>query len=170
MAQNREEHAMISRQDLVRGLRFNTQRAKAAVQGLSHEDALLQPPVPGNCMNWVLGHMANSRHEALEYLGQPPLMTEAQAKRYGYGSEPICEDGEGIMRLEEILAMLERGEEALANALPEVDEAVLSEEVKSFMGPVTKGYMVFFMYWHESYHLGQTEILRELALAQAPKA
>ncbi|NLD73025.1 MAG: DinB family protein [Chloroflexi bacterium] len=161
---------MITRQDLIRGLGFNTQRAKAAVEGLSHEDTLLQPSVPGNCMNWVLGHMATSRHEALDYLGQPPLLTEAQVKRYGYGSEPICEEGEGVLRLEEILTLLERGEEALATALPTVSDDLLAEEVQSFMGPVTKGYMVFFMYWHESYHLGQTEILRELALAQSPQA
>ena len=160
---------MITREDLVRAYRFNTARAKAAVEGLSHEDALLQPPVPGNCMNWVLGHMVSSRHSALGYLGQPPLMTEAQAKRYGYGSEPICEDGEGILRLEEILALLERGEEALASGLEKVSDEALAEEVKSFMGPVTKGFMVFFMYWHESYHLGQTEILRELALTQGAK-
>ena len=160
---------MITREDLLRGIRFNTQRAKAAVEGLTHEDALLQPPVPGNCMNWVLGHMVSSRHEALETLGQPALMTEAQAKRYGYGSEPICEDGEGILCLEEILALLERGEEALASGLEKVSDEELAEEVKSFMGPVTKGFMVFFMYWHESYHLGQTEILRELALTQGAK-
>ena len=86
---------MITREDLLRGIRFNTQRAKAAVEGLTHEDALLQPPVPGNCMNWVLGHMVSSRHEALETLGQPALMTEAQAKRYGYGSDRSARTARG---------------------------------------------------------------------------
>jgi len=154
---------MITREDLLRGLRFNTQRAKAAVEGLTHEDALLQPPVPGNCMNWVLGHIVDNRDTVLEQLGQPPLMGEQQRKRYGYGSEPVCADGEDVIKLEELLRMLQSSQETIAAVLGRITAEDLAKEVKSFYGNTSLGSFLFFLCWHETYHLGQTEILRQLA-------
>jgi uncharacterized damage-inducible protein DinB len=39
----------------------------------------------------------------------------------------------------------------------------LAGEVQSFLGTTTLGQLIFFLYWHESYHTGQPEYLRQLA-------
>ena len=160
---------MITAQELARAFRVNSDLANTQCQGLAHADALVQPPVPGNCMNWVLGHVANSRNTVLAQLGAPTFMSEAHCKRYGYGSEPICADGDAILTLEQIMAMLEQSQAAIEKALTNVTEERLQKPVQSFLGSTSLAYLVFFLYRHESYHLGQTEVLRELALARATR-
>jgi uncharacterized damage-inducible protein DinB len=39
----------------------------------------------------------------------------------------------------------------------------LAGEVQSFLGTTTLGQLIFFLFWHESYHVGQPEYLRQLA-------
>lgn len=135
----------------------------AQTKGLSHADSILQPPMRGNCMNWVLGHIVDNRDTVLEQLGQPPLMGEQQRKRYGYGSEPVCADGEDVIKLEELLRMLQSSQETIAAVLGRITAEELAKEVKSFYGNTSLGSFLFFLCWHETYHLGQTEILRQLA-------
>jgi hypothetical protein len=156
---------MLSVQDVIKAFGRNTNNLKNQCKGLNHADSLCQPPVPGNCLNWVVGHVVGSRNSILELLGAPPILTEAQAKRYGYGSEPVCGDGPDLITLEEALALLEKGEAAIAAALGAKSEAEMSREVQSFAGMVTVAQFVFLLYAHETYHVGQSEILRELALA-----
>jgi hypothetical protein len=117
----------------------------------------------GNCLNWVLGHIADTRNAMLKELGLPLILSEAQGKRYGYGSEPVCGDGDGILRLEELLALLEQSQQALAGALARITPQELERPVKSYLGETTLAKRLFMAFWHESYHTGQTEPLRQLA-------
>jgi len=154
---------MITPKDLAGALARNLGMVKDQTQGLTHADSLLQPPFRGNCLNWVLGHVAGTRNQMLQNLGQPPILSAAQAKRYGYGSEPVCADGEDIITLEKLLALLEQSQQTIDAALGCITPAELSKEVKSFLGTTTLGQFLFFLYWHETYHVGQTELLRQLA-------
>jgi len=156
---------MISAKDLAGALARNLDMAKEQTKGLTHADSVLQPPVPGNCLNWVLGHITETRSLVLQQLGQPPLLSEAQAKRYGYGSEPVCADGEDILKLEKLMALLEQSQKTIDAALGRINAEELNKKVESFLGSTTLGQLLFFLYYHETYHLGQTELLRELALA-----
>jgi hypothetical protein len=154
---------MITPKELAGAFARNLETAKSQTKGLTHADSVLQPPFRGNCLNWVLGHIAENRSRVLQLLGQPPILSEAQAKRYGYGSEPVCADGEDILRLETLMALLERSQKAIDAALGRVTPEELAREVESFLGTTTLGYFLFILYYHESYHLGQTELLRQLA-------
>ena len=154
---------MITPKDLAGAFERNLGIAKDQTKGLSHADSIVQPPVRGNCLNWVLGHIAENRNLVLQQLGQPPMLGEAQAKRYGYGSEPVCNDGEDVLKLETLIGLLERSQETINAALGSITPEELNKEVKSFLGSTTLGYFLFFLYWHETYHLGQTELLRQLA-------
>jgi uncharacterized damage-inducible protein DinB len=154
---------VITATDLIGGLERNLGLVKAQTEGLSHADSLLQPPFRGNCLNWVLGHMAGTRNTMLSFLGEEPILSEAQAQRYGYGSEPVCGDADDILTLEEVLAVLAQGQSALAAKLQETSAEEFAREVESFLGTTTLGRLIFFLYWHESYHVGQTELLRQLA-------
>jgi uncharacterized damage-inducible protein DinB len=154
---------MIDTEDLIGGLGRNLNIIKEQTKGLSHADTLLQLPFRGNCMNWVLGHIAGTRNGMLRYLGEQPVLSEAQGARYGYGSEPVCGEEEGVLELEELLAALDAAQARMAARLGTITPDELAKEVESFLGTTTLAQFLFFNYWHESYHVGQTEILRQLA-------
>ena len=154
---------MITPTDLAEAFGRNLGIIKQQTEGLTHADSVLQPPVRGNCMNWVLGHIADTRDLVVQKLGAPAIMEPAEAERYGYGSEPICADEEGILQLSDLMARLEKSQEAIAAGLGAITDAELAEEGESFLGKTTLARLLFFLYWHETYHVGQTEPLRQLA-------
>jgi uncharacterized damage-inducible protein DinB len=154
---------MITTTDLISALERNLDTIKSQTQGLTHADSVLQLPFRGNCLNWVLGHIAASRSNMLQALGEAPILSETQLKRYGYGSEPVCGDGEDILTLEQLLTVLEQSQKALTASLHKISTEELAREVQSFLGTTTLGQLVFFLYYHETYHTGQAEALRQLA-------
>jgi hypothetical protein len=130
-------------------------------EGLTHADSLLQLPFRGNCLNWVLGHLLVYRDKALELLGESPILSESQVRRYQRGSETLT-DGEAALALDTLLAVLRQSHERLVAVLGNVAadrlEAIADEENRR-----TVGERIEFMHWHETYHVGQLEILRQLA-------
>lgn len=154
---------MITATDLIGALERNLGILKDQTRGLTHADSVLQLPFRGNCMNWVLGHIADNRNTMLQVLGQEPVLSEAHCKRYGYGSEPVCDDAGDILTLEQLLTVLEQSQEAIVANLQKMNAEEWAREVQSFLGTTALGQLVFFLYWHETYHTGQTEALRQLA-------
>jgi uncharacterized damage-inducible protein DinB len=154
---------MISTNELLEAFARNLNIIQQQTKGLSHEQCLLQPPFRGNCMNWVLGHIAETRNSLLKTLGEKPILTEAECKRYGHGSEPVCADGEGAIKLDRLLSLLQQSQERIAVALPRLAPEDLTKMVKDHRGDVPLGNRLFFLYFHETYHTGQTELLRQLA-------
>ncbi len=112
-------------------------------------------------MNWVLGHLPVYRDKALELLGESPILSESQVQLYQRGSEALT-DGETALPLDTLLAALKQSHEQLVAALgdvaPDQLEAIADEENRR-----TVGERLEFMHWHETYHVGQLEILRQLA-------
>ncbi len=154
---------MITSKELAEGFARNLGIIVSQTKGLDHADSILQPPMRGNCMNWVLGHIADNRNALLKRLGQPTMMSEEQGKRYGYGSEPVCADGEDVLKLEELLNMLQRSQETIASVLDRITPEELAREIDGFRGKTSLGSFLFFVHWHETYHVGQAELLRQLA-------
>jgi uncharacterized damage-inducible protein DinB len=153
---------MIGPNDLVEAFARNVSIIKMQADGLTHEDSLIPLPFRGNCLNWVIGHIAVSRDTILEVLGQPPI-SGAEGLRYKRGSEVLAQADEATLPLEELLAWLDRTQECLAATLEQMDEAALSREIPAGERTATVGQRAFFFYFHESYHVGQTEMLRQLA-------
>ena len=88
---------------------------QAQTKDLTHQESLVQ--VPGvNCLNWVLGHIADSRDRVLVMMGEAPILGE-EAARYRRESDPITGDGPGVLSLERLLAALAEGQERIAAAL-----------------------------------------------------
>jgi uncharacterized damage-inducible protein DinB len=135
---------------------------KKQTDGLTHEDSLLQLPFRGNCLNWVLGHIIASRNSALTWLEQEPVWDEVRASRYGNGSEPIT-SGDDAVRLEEMLADLDRSQERILAGLEAITDAALERMVPWGKGEQSVAEILAFLHWHETYHTGQLEILRQLA-------
>ena len=154
---------MLSINDLKDAFARNTEIVKMQTNGLTHEDSLRQPPFSGNCLNWVLGHIAENRDHILELLGEPPQIG-ALGARYKRGSDPMTAPDDATLPLEELLAWINRAQERIAAALERADEAALAREIPASNNRTTTvGKRVFFLYFHETYHVGQTELFRQMA-------
>jgi len=131
--------------------------------GLSHEDSLIQTPYRINCFNWVVGHIANGRDGILEMLGADPIAEPGELDRYQRESDPILADGPGVLPLARLLEIIAEGQDHIDAALAAVPEAVLAAEEQDGDGTTTLADRVHFAYFHDTYHTGQTELLRQLA-------
>ena len=154
---------MITTSELAQAFERNLGIVEAQTRGLSHKQCLLQTPFRANCMNWVLGHMAETRNSVCKSLGQAPIMTPEEAARYKHGSDPVCGEGAGVLSLERLLEMLKTSQQRIGAALPLMSQEDLAKMVKDHRGEVPLGNRLFFLYFHDTYHTGQTEQLRQLA-------
>ena len=68
-----------------------------------------------------------------------------------------------MLPLEELLRLLAASQEPLAAALGRATPDDLAREWQVGQRTTTVGAWVFFLYFHETYHVGQTELLRQLA-------
>lgn len=128
---------------------------------LSHEDSLRQPPYEGNCLNWVLGHILARRNLALTLLGATPIWTDSEEARYLTGSSPITQ-AEQALALEKLLADLDLSQQRIAAALAQATPAELGRPSETDLGSKPIGQQLAGLHWHETYHTGQLELLREV--------
>jgi hypothetical protein len=138
------------------------QLIRMQTDGLSHKDSLLQPPFRGNCLNWVLGHILEGRDTALTLLGESPVWDKEVVSRYGRGSEPITQD-ERALPLEKLLEGLDRSQERIEAALTCITPEGLATVVPYRGSQCPVGQALASQHWHETYHTGQLELLRQLA-------
>jgi uncharacterized damage-inducible protein DinB len=151
--------------DLIsRGFRRNQRVIAAQADGLSNEDSLRQSGYNTNCFNWVLGHIVAGRDEILELLGGSPVLARPAAERYQRESEPITASGPGVMTLSDLLVALGETEVRIEAALAGADEAFMTAEVSSVAGrTATRADQLMFRYFHDTYHTGQTDVIRQLS-------
>ncbi|HEX6745843.1 MAG TPA: DinB family protein [Longimicrobium sp.] len=139
-------------------LAFETRAAQANLNGLTHDDALAQPPGGGNCVNWMLGHIVTHRNHMLRLMGRGPVWGAELDARYDRGSAPVT-DGDGAVPLDQLLEAMERARAALSDGFAEMTPERLAEETGRG-GPL--GQRLALMLGHELYHVGQISILRRL--------
>jgi uncharacterized damage-inducible protein DinB len=154
---------MIDPEQLANAFGLNLNIIRMQTEGLTHEDSLLQPPFRGNCLNWVLGHIATNRNRVLTALDEKPVLTAEETALYEAGSEPITGEEDGILTLVMLLAALERAQEKIATTLGRITVEELASEIEAGDRSMTLGQRLFGLYFHETYHTGQTETLRQLA-------
>ena len=130
--------------------------------GLTHADSLLQPPFRGNCLNWVLGHIIEGRNNALLALCAPPVWGEENSSRYGPRSEPIVRD-EQALPCERLMSDLAESQQRIEAALSEMCAEALAAQVDTGDGEMPLREHLAWLHWHETYHVGQLELLRQLA-------
>jgi uncharacterized damage-inducible protein DinB len=130
-------------------------------EGLSHADMVLQLPFRGNCFNWVIGHILTSRASILTALEAEPILSEEEIKRYGHGSEPVT-DADNAVPYDRLSEALAQTKDAVIAALKDASPELLGKLYNEEWG-MNVGQWVAFLIWHETYHVGQLEILRQLA-------
>lgn len=155
----------IDTESLLISLNRNFGVIQKQTEGLTHEQSLLQPPMRGNCMNWVVGHIVQSRDRMLRAVGETPCWPPEHVQRYERDSPPIL-DGSDALPFEQMLADLAEQHQRLSAwlkaATPEAME-VIAPSVIVGISEWTRAQWLHFLIWHETYHLGNLELLRQLA-------
>ena len=135
---------------------------KDQTNGLTHADSLLQYPFRGNCLNWVLGHIINSRNGIMAALGMTPIWSDELRQQYGRGSDPITpENSATAYRFEDMLRDLDTTQEQIIACLRGKTFADMQQP--SDRPNMVMGERLAQSAWHEAYHTGNTEALRQLA-------
>ena len=153
---------MVDPQILIRAFERSYNIIRQNVDGMTHEESLLQPPSGGNCLNWIVGHIVSARTGAMRTLGIEPIWTDEQRALYRGGSAPItAENAHTAYRLEDLLSDLDRSQQAILTALygKSFDDMCALTD----MPDRTVGESINYFAWHESYHTGQLEYPRNLA-------
>ena len=154
---------MLSPQDFVRLLTIENQLIRDQTAGLTQADSLMQPQPSGNCMNWVLGHILESQISMLTVLGGSSPVDPAQLEIYKRESQPITADGPGVLPIERLLEGLDAVSSAIRARLAQMDPAEFERQIQQGERTFTVGWRFLFLHFHYTYHLGQLELLRQLA-------
>lgn len=136
---------------------YNHYAIGANARDLTHAESLVGPEPAGNCANWVLGHIVQSRGAVLEILGEKPVWGAAEGELYKRGSKPIT--GSAAKPFPEILQALDLSQERLMAGLSRAKNPDLgSADTKGSLAAKLAG-----LQFHEAYHSGQLGLLRRIA-------
>ena len=153
---------MITPTTLAEAFNRNVEIIKMQTAGLSQADSLIQLPFRGNCLNWIVGHILTNRYNVLKLLGIELPDQARHVERYQRDSAPITMNNADVLPLDELIATLEHTQSQIAGLLAKITSEELDCQV-AFYGrrsmPVAEWLM--FFYFHDTYHTGQTEILRQ---------
>jgi hypothetical protein len=131
-------------------------------EGISNAQSVIQPPVRGNCMNWILGHILMERDYVLKLLGVEPVLEAADQERYLRDSAPVIRLEDGLP-FDKLLSLLTISQERIESGLKAISEERLAETDQAGEQCDQVGALIAFIHWHETYHTGQFELLRQLA-------
>ena len=155
---------MISIQTLINFYERNVEIIRMQTENLSHEDSLIQLPFRSNCMNWVVGHLVTNRCNILELLGAEDIRPEIDLDHYERESDPVLANDDRVLPLADLLIHLEETQKRLSKALERETPESLQRMVPYRTRPEQQlSYWLLFLFFHDSYHVGQTEILRQAA-------
>ena len=135
---------------------------KRQTDGLSNADSLLRPSFRANCLNWVLGHIVVGRNRALVLLGLEPVWGDDERQVYETGSAPLLDESVAVP-LDRLLVLLDLAQERLTETLTAASDAALHAPVHFRGRDQALGEALAGLAWHETYHTGQTELLRQLS-------
>ena len=154
---------MISAKEYQKMLEGNLEVIKEEIKNISDSEMLIQPPNGGNCMLWTLGHLTDNLSSILSILGGEKPAGLADLSRFEYGSGPVLGPEPGLMTASELMEAYETLHQAVLEKLAPMTDADFDEEITTYQGPTRRGWMLFFMEFHHAYHIGQLELLRNLA-------
>lgn len=149
--------------DLVDGYSRNSWLVQRHLDGLDQADTLIRPNGTGNCINYIFGHILLCRVEMLELLGQPAAVTPQALGRYDTGADPVGPDSTDICPLEQLEHWWTEVDAEFLAALRGASDETMQRRVKTSHGEVELYRRLHFFYFHETFHIGQFEILRHLA-------
>ena len=154
---------MIDAGQLAKAFARNTEILRMQTEGLTHEDSLLQTPYNINCLNWTLGHILVYRDRAITSAGGEAQFPNGELDRYRRESEPIIADGPGVLPLPQLVAAVASSQEAIDGTVGRLSDEEFATESEIDGRMVSLARRLHFDYFHDTYHTGQTELLRQVA-------
>ena len=154
---------MITKEEFIKMLSWEQDILLKQIDGITHAESLLQPQPGGNCLNWVIGHLVVNLVDILKVLGGETPPELAELKQYAFGSDPIRSDSPEILPFQVLVDHYGRLTTLLLDQLGHMTEADFDEDIDFWQGKNRRGYVAFFYFFHNTYHLGQLEQLRNLA-------
>jgi hypothetical protein len=130
---------------------------------LTHQESLLQPEPGGNCLNWVMGHLVINLLDILKALGGAASISLPELDHYGFGSEPVHGDEAGVIELSVLVDAYALLTKTITDRLAQMSETDFDQQIEFWQGQSRRGYVAFFYFFHNTYHIGQLEQLRNLA-------
>ncbi|MCB8943700.1 MAG: DinB family protein [Ardenticatenaceae bacterium] len=150
----------VNREKLSQAYQTNTWLINKHAEGVTHTASLAQLPIRSNTFNWVLGHIVQARSGLLQMLGEDGLVSEAVQTVYGTNAPEL--DGATAVPLPELLALLHQSTERITAAITNASDHTLNSLFDAERG-TTIADRIAGLNWHETYHIGQLEILRQAA-------
>jgi len=132
---------------------------------ISHEESLIAPQQGGSCLNQVLGHVTRTRNMALRSMGQKPLYPMEEFDSYDdrtgvpFSRERALPFGELRSRYQALQELLVK---AIGGMSPEALAAPPHRKMTGAPDETVGSQLATFVF-HESYHVGQTGVLRRIA-------
>lgn len=151
--------------EMIDAYQGNTWLIHRLVEGVSDEESVLQPPFEANCLNWIVGHIVHRRNSSLACLGRAPMWGAQTAAKYQTGSPPI-RSASAARSFSDLVADLDESQQALELALADAKDEDLDAIVENDRGTKSAIDHLSSFHWHETYHLGQLEILRAFVESQ----
>ena len=139
--------------------KFHNRIMHIFLRGVTHDESVLQLPFKHNCMNWILGHIVTNRSHVLEVVGAEHAWQEEARDLYHQDTQPVTPESPAI-QFETLVAYLDESVKLLESALEGKSEAWLDENFTNYRDENTRYEHVKNFHWHESFHLGQLEILK----------
>ncbi|MFI5370876.1 MAG: metalloregulator ArsR/SmtB family transcription factor [Candidatus Eisenbacteria bacterium] len=134
------------------------------LEGITHEESLVQPQPGGNCIQWVVAHIVATRDQCLRLIGAEPVLPAELGKRFTRPAAALTDPGDQ-RPLADWIADLDRSQERIAVAVSAFPTDRLAEPFDGARlpgRPTTLAEALAFFHFHESYHVGQVGLLRRL--------
>jgi len=129
------------------------------IDEVTHDESVLQLPFKHNCMNWILGHIVTNRSHVLEVVGAEHAWQDEVRDLYHQDTQPVTPDTPSI-QFETLVSYLDESVDILEAALKDKEDAWLEDDFENYRGEKSRYVHVKDFHWHESFHLGQLEILK----------
>jgi hypothetical protein len=139
---------------------------QANMDDVDHEESLSAADPGGNCMNWVAGHVLNTRDMLLSQLGGEAFLREDEARPYARGAKRL-KAGDHCVNWDRLKEGLAWTSENLCGKLKSLSQEDLDKSLdpSDFPVPVehhTLGALCALLLFHEGYHAGQLGAGRRL--------
>lgn len=149
---------------LVEEYEFHTWLVHHLLEGITHEESLMQLPFDTNSLNWTLGHIVTNRSHVLETAQVSHTWQDEVRELYHTGT-PSTKPGDPAIMLETLLGYLDESTGLLKAKLETVSEEWLNESHSNYRGDKTREGHLSSFHWHEGFHIGQLEVFKDFILS-----
>lgn len=137
---------------------------RANLDGITHEESVIQPRPAGNCLNFILGHLVATYNQALPLVGQEPVVEHARIAQYDRGSAPLT-SADAAVPFEELRGLWSGASRRFETGLlgltsdyldapaPDSPSGNPDETIRSLLTVIAM---------HQAYHAGQVALARRL--------